>query len=175
MVYGVEELPTHGGSLRVYAAHQSSGVYDAALAAGRDKVRADEAAAGLDHTDTYASFGAEVAERKMDLLSFLITAKREGKKVSGYGAPAKGNTMLNYCGIGPELLAYTIDRSPHKQGKYLPGVNLPVRGIEALEADRPDYVIILPWNLRDEIAKQLSFARTWGAKFVVAIPRIEIF
>jgi len=174
-VYGVEELPTHGGSLRVYAAHQHGGVADATLAAGRDKVRSDEAAAGLDRIETYASFGTEVAQRKMDLLSFLITAKREGKKVLGYGAPAKGNTMLNYCGIGPELLAYTTDRSPHKQGKYLPGVNLPVREIEALEADKPDYVIILPWNLKDEIAGQLSFARAWGARFVVSIPRIEIF
>lgn len=174
-VYGVEELPTHGGSLRVYAAHQGGGIADAALAAGRDKVRDDEAAAGLDRTETYSGFGAEVAQRKMDLLSFLVTAKREGKKVLGYGAPAKGNTMLNYCGIGPELLAYTTDRSPHKKGKYLPGVNLPVLGIEALEADQPDYIIILPWNLRDEIAEQLSLARTWGAKFVVAIPRIEIF
>lgn len=174
-VYGVEELPTHGGSLRVYAAHRDSGIIDAALEAGRDKVRADEAAAGLDRTETYASFGAEVAERKMDLLSFLIAAKREGKKVLGYGAPAKGNTMLNFCGIGPELMAYTTDRSPQKQGKYLPGVNLPVMGVEALESDRPDYIMILPWNLRDEIEAQLSFARNWGAKFVVAIPRIQIF
>lgn len=175
VVYGVEELPTHGGSLRVYAAHRDSGIADAALAAGRDKVRADEAAARLDRIETYASFGAEVAERKMDLLAFFIDAKRDGKSVLGYGAPAKGNTMLNYCGVGPELMAYTTDRSPQKQGKYLPGVNIPVRGIEALEADRPDYILILPWNLRDEIEGQLSFARNWGAKFVVAIPRIEIF
>lgn len=175
MVYGVEEIATHGGSLRVYAAHRDSGIADATLAAGRDKVRADEAAAGLDQRETYASFGAEVAGRKMDLLSFLIAANREGKSVLGYGAPAKGNTMLNYCGIGPELLAYTVDRSPQKQGKYLPGVNIQVRGIEALGADRPDFILILPWNLRDEIEAQLSFARDWGAKFVVAIPQIEVF
>jgi SAM-dependent methyltransferase len=174
-VYGVSELPTHGGSLRVYAAHRDSGISDAGLEAARDKVRADEAAARLNRTDTYASFGNAVAERKMDLLSFLIEAKREGKKVLGYGAPAKGNTMLNYCGVGPELMAYTTDRSPQKLGKYLPGVNIPVRSIETLRDDRPDYILILPWNLREEIAEQLSFARDWGAKFVIAIPRIEIF
>jgi SAM-dependent methyltransferase len=175
VVYGVEELPTHGGSLRVYAAHKGSGIVNAGLAAGRDKVRHDEAQSGLDRLETYADFGAEVVRRKMDLLSFLIDAKRKGKTVLAYGAPAKGNTMLNYCGIGPELIAYTADRSPAKQGKYLPGVNLSVRSPDELVADRPDYILILPWNLRDEIAEQLAPAREWGAQFVVAIPRIEIF
>jgi len=175
IVYGVEELPTHGGSLRVYAAHADSGIEDETLAAGRDKVRQDEANADLNDVRTYANFGGEVARRKMDLLDFLITAKREGKRVLGYGAPAKGNTLLNYCGVGPELLEYTVDVSPHKQGRYLPGVNLPVRSPADLLADRPDYVLILPWNLRDEISAQLSAVRDWGALFVVAIPQIEIF
>ncbi|HKE94846.1 MAG TPA: class I SAM-dependent methyltransferase [Povalibacter sp.] len=174
-VYGVEQLGTHGGSLRVYAAHAGSDLRDAALAAGRDQVRHQERAAGLNCVDTYARFGDEVIRRKLDLLEFLIAAKRDGKKVIGYGAPAKGNTLLNYCGIGPELVAYTVDRSPAKQGKYLPGVNLPVRTPEDLVADRPDFILILPWNLREEIAGQLAAAREWGAKFVVAIPEVQVF
>lgn len=174
-VYGVEELPTHGGSLRVYAAHEGSAIGDEALAAERDKVRQDEADAELSDIRTYSELGSEAARRKMDLLDFLISAKREGKRVLGYGAPAKGNTLLNYCGIGPELLEYTVDVSPLKQGRYLPGVNVPVRSPDVLLADRPDYILILPWNLREEIAKQLSVARDWGGRFVVAIPKIEIF
>ena len=174
-VYGVEELDTHGGSLRVYAAHAGSGLRDVGLAAGRDLVRHNERAAGLDRFDTYARFGDEVIRRKLDLLEFLIAAKRDGKRVIGYGAPAKGNTLLNYCGIGQELIAYTVDRSPAKQGKYLPGVNLLVRTPEDLMADRPDLILILPWNLREEIAGQLAAAREWGAKFVVAIPEVQVF
>jgi hypothetical protein len=174
-VHGVEQLGTHGGSLRVHAAHAGGGLRDAALTAGRDQVRQQERAAGLDRVDSYARFGDEVIRRKLDLLEFLIAAKRQGKKVIGYGAPAKGNTLLNYCGIGPELVAYTVDRSPAKQGKYLPGVNLPVRTPEDLMKDRPDFILILPWNLRDEIAGQLAAAREWGAKFVVAIPEVRVF
>ena len=174
-VYGVEELPTHGGSLRVYAAHAASEVADESLAAGRDKVRRDEREAGLADLASYANFGAEVVRRKADLLEFLIRARGEGKRVLGYGAPAKGNTLLNYCGIGPEFLEYTVDVSPQKQSKYLPGVNIPVRSPEALLADRPDYILILPRNLRDEIAGQLAPAREWGARLVVAIPHLEIF
>jgi SAM-dependent methyltransferase len=174
-VYGVEELATHGGSLRVYAAHAGSDVRDVALAAGRDQVRQKERAAGLDRVDTYGRFGDQVIRRKLDLLEFLIAAKRNGKKVIGYGAPAKGNTLLNYCGVGQDLIAYTVDRSPAKQGKYLPGVNLLVRTPEDLMADRPDFILILPWNLRDEIAGQLAAAREWGAQFVVAIPEVQVF
>jgi len=174
-VHGVEQLGTHGGSLRVYAALAGSDVRDPELAAGRDQVRHQERAAGLDRAETYGRFGDEVIRRKLDLLEFLIAAKRDGKKVIGYGAPAKGNTLLNYCGIGQELVAYTVDRSPAKQGKYLPGVNLPVRTPEDLMADRPDYILVLPWNLREEIAGQLAAAREWGAKFVVAIPEVQVF
>lgn len=174
-VYGVEELDTHGGSLRVYAAHAGSSIHDTMLAAGRDQVRRKERAAGLDRIETYVRFGADVARRKFDLLEFLIAAKRNGKRVAGYGAPAKGNTLLNYCGIGQELVAYTVDRNPAKQGKYLPGVNVRVHAPEDLLADRPDFIFILPWNLREEISAQLAAARGWGAKFVVAIPDLQVF
>ncbi|MWV26696.1 class I SAM-dependent methyltransferase [Aurantiacibacter rhizosphaerae] len=174
-VYGVEELPTHGGSLRVFACHKGADIADAARAEGLAKVRRDEKAAKLEVADTYRGFAAEVEQRKFDLLSFLINARREGKTVLGYGAPAKGSTMLNYCGIGPELLGFTVDLSPVKQGHLLPGVNIPVRHPDALMEARPDYILILPWNLRDEIALQLQDAREWGAQFVVAIPQIEIF
>ena len=174
-VYGVEELETHGGSLRVFARHAGAEVDDPVLAQGRDKVRRDEEAAGLGSAETYQVFAREIVTRKLDLLDFLITAKREGKRVLGYGAPAKGNTMLNYCGVGPELLEFTVDMSPQKQGTYLPGLNVPVREPEALLAERPDYILILPWNLREEISQQLAEARGWGARFVVAIPRLELF
>ncbi len=174
-VYGVEELATHGGSLRVHAGHAGAGVANAALATGRDRVRHAEAEARLDHAATYRGFAGEVAQRKIDLLAFLIAAKRDGKTVAGYGAPAKGSTMLNYCGVGPELLPFTVDRSPHKQGHFLPGINIPILPVEHLMAARPDYILILPWNLREEIAGQLVEAREWGARFVTAIPEIDIF
>ncbi|WP_454888190.1 methyltransferase domain-containing protein [Sphingobium herbicidovorans] len=174
-VYGVEELPTHGGSLRVHVCHEGSGVADEKLARGLEKVRQNESERRLNCAETYRRFAAEVERRKFDLLDFLITAKREGKTVLGYGAPAKGSTMLNYCGVGPELLGFTVDLSPHKQGRFLPGVNIPIRGPDELLAARPDYVLILPWNLRDEIAEQLEPAREWGAQFVIAIPEIQVF
>lgn len=174
-VNGVEELPTHGGSLRIYANHIGADLGTPKLREGLEKVRQEERSAGLDRVETYRGFANEVELRKVELLDFLIQARRSGKKVLGYGAPAKASTMLNYCGIGPELLPFTVDRSPHKQGHYLPGVNIPIKTPEALIAARPDYVLILPWNLRDEIAEQLTDAREWGARFVVAIPQVEIF
>ncbi len=174
-VYGVEELPTHGGSLRVHASHSGAGLWDAGLAAGHEKVRLSEKDAGLGSADTYRGFAKQVEQRKVELLEFLIEAKRGGKKVLGYGAPAKGSTMLNYCGVGPELLAFTVDLSPHKQDHYFPGVNIPILPPEALIEAKPDYILILPWNLRDEISEQLSVTREWGARFVVAVPQIEVF
>jgi len=174
-VYGVEELPTHGGSLRVFARHQDSDVNDPALAATLAKVRQDEARLGLDSLAGYSGFAERPAQCKADLLSFLIDARVRGKTVCGYGAPAKGNTMLNYSGIGPELLPFTTDLSPQKQGKFLPGVNIPVYNPEHIKAVRPDYVLILPWNLRDEIVLQLADIRDWGGQFVVAIPKLEVF
>lgn len=174
-VHGAEEIPTHGGSLRVFAGHEGAGGAGARFGATLEKIRREEAAAGLETLAPYEDFARAVTRRKTEFLSFLIEAEAAGKTVVGYGAPAKGNTMLNYCGVGPELVAYTTDRSPHKQGHYLPGVNIPVHAPERLLADRPDYIVILPWNLRDEIATQLAEVRAWGGRFVVAIPKLEIF
>jgi SAM-dependent methyltransferase len=171
-VFDVDRLPTHGGSLRIHACHASAGRprterFDMALA--------EERAAGLDCVDASERFAEAVIEAKCGLLEFLIGARRDGKLVAGYGAPAKGNTLLNYCGVGPELLPFTVDRSPHKQGRYLPGVQIPVLAPERISAARPDYLLILPWNLRDEIMEQMQAIRSWGGKFVVAIPRMQFF
>ena len=135
---------------------------------------ARERAAGLDRLESYTLFGEQVVAIKCDLLRFFIDAYRDRKKVVGYGAPAKGNTLLNYCGIGPEWMPFTVDRSPHKQGRYLPGTRIPIRAPEALLDARPDYVLILPWNLKDEIERQMAKVREWGGRFVVPIPRVDI-
>jgi SAM-dependent methyltransferase len=171
-VFDVEELPTHGGSLRIYARHAQ-----AREPAPTDRVaelRAREAAAGLGVPETYDRFAEQVRETKRDLLDFLIRARRAGQSVAGYGAPAKGNTLLNYCGIRQDFLDYTVDRSPHKQGRYLPGSRIPIHSPDRLRETRPDYVLVLPWNLRDEIAEQIAFVREWGGKLVLPIPRVEI-
>ncbi len=170
-VFDVEELPTHGGSLRVYAAPA-----EAAPARSDDveKVLTDERGAGLGRPDGYADFGKAVVELKCRLLEFLIGLRRTGKTIAGYGAPAKGNTLLNYCGIGPELLPYTVDLSPHKQGRYLPGVGIPIHPPQRIFETRPDYVLILPWNLKDEIGSQMAAIRDWGGRFVVAIPSLTV-
>ena len=172
-VFDVEELPTHGGSLRVFARHAEDPTKPIT-----DRVRAlalRESEAGLEGLDAYLSFRSKVEKVKRDLLAFLVEAKRAGKKVVGYGAPAKGNTLLNYCGIREDFLDFTVDRSPHKQGLYLPGTHLPIRAPSAIDEARPDYVLILPWNLRDEIVGQLPQVAGWGGRFVVPIPRLEIF
>jgi len=171
-LFDVEELPTHGGSLRIYAAHRedTSKEHCARLPA----LKAREAAAGLADLSTYAAFAEQVRETKRALLEFLIAAKRSGKRVAGYGAPAKGNTLLNYCGIREDFLDYTVDRSPHKQGRFLPGTRVPIHAQEKLRETRPDYVLILPWNLKDEITAQMAHIREWGGKFVVPIPRVEV-
>jgi hypothetical protein len=137
-------------------------------------VLAEERAAGLDRIETYECFGEAVVDAKCALLEFLIKARRAGELVVGYGAPAKGNTLLNYCGVGPELLAFTVDRSPHKQGRFLPGSQIPVFSPERILQIRPDYVLILPWNLRDEIVGQMQAIRDWGGRFVVPIPRAQV-
>jgi SAM-dependent methyltransferase len=169
----VEELPTHGGSLRVYArrAGDDSEPVSERVAA----LLALEAEHGLDRVEGYDGFGPRVEALKRDLLEFLIGARREGKRVAGYGAPGKGNTLLNYCGIRADLVEYTVDRNPYKQGMALPGTHIPIHRPERLAETRPDYILILPWNLRDEIAAQLSPAREWGARFVVPIPAVEVF
>ena len=173
VLFDVEELPTHGGSLRIYARHEAN----AALAAGPRvaAMRDAERQFGLDRLETYDAFAARVIETKCALLDFLITARREGKRGAAYGAPAKGNTLLNYCGVGPELVAFTVDRSPHKQGLLLPGTRIPIEAPEAIERAKPDYVLILPWNLRDEIAAQMEAARSWGGRFVVPVPTVDVF
>jgi 2-polyprenyl-3-methyl-5-hydroxy-6-metoxy-1,4-benzoquinol methylase len=172
-VFDVEELWTHGGSLRVYGKHRED---TSKPVAGRvAALRAAEDNAGLKRLDTYTNFSERIKTIKCDLLEFLIKARREGKRVAGYGAPAKGNTLLNYCGAGPEFVAYTVDRSEHKQGKFLPGTRLPIFAPDRIIADKPEYVLILPWNLRDEISSQMSMIRDWGGRFVVPVPQIEVF
>ncbi len=170
-VVDVDRLTTHGGSLRLYLQHAGEG----ALATGAvAELREEEAASGLGRLEAYTGFAEEVAEVKRDLLDFLIQARRDGRRVVGYGAPAKGNTLLNYCGIRGDLLDYTVDRSPHKQGRFLPGVHLAIHAPERILEDRPDYVLILPWNLRDEIVEQLSAVREWGGRFAIPVPRVAV-
>jgi hypothetical protein len=172
-IYDVEELPTHGGSLRVYAGHTndtSKRATNRLLA-----VRAREAEAGVDSLAYYAGFESRVRETKRRLLEFLIEAKNEGKRVAGYGAPGKGNTLLNYCGIRADFVDFTVDRSPHKHGKFLPGTHIPIFPTEKLWEARPDYVLILPWNLKTEVMEQLAGIREWGGRFVVPIPAVTIY
>lgn len=171
-VFDVEELPTHGGSLRVFARHA-----DDASKPVTDRVRAlerRESDAGFDRIETYTRFRPKVETVKRDLLEFLIGAKRAGKRIAGYGAPAKGNTLLNYCGIREDFIDFTVDRSPHKQGLFLPGTHIPIHAPSRIDEVRPDYILILPWNLKNEIVAQMSHVRSWGGKFVVPIPRLEI-
>jgi hypothetical protein len=172
-LFDVEELPSHGGSLRVFGRHAGRSRSGAGPAVAA--LRAREQAAQLDRPSGYAGYPRRVEETKRNLLAFLIEAKRAGKSVAGYGAPGKGNTLLNYCGIRTDFLDYTVDRNPYKHGRYLPGTHIPVFPVEKLAETRPDYVLILPWNLRREIAAQLEYTRAWGAKFVVPIPRLEVW
>ncbi len=172
-VFDVDEIPTHGGSLRVYARHDD----DASKPVG-ERVREllnREWVAGVTSLDTYASFEEQVKETKRKILEFLIEARRDGKTVVGYGAPGKGNTLLNYCGIRTDFLDYTVDRSPHKQGKFLPGTHIPILPPSQIRETRPDYVFILPWNIRTEIMQQMAYIREWGGKFVVPIPEVRIY
>jgi 2-polyprenyl-3-methyl-5-hydroxy-6-metoxy-1,4-benzoquinol methylase len=171
-LFDVDEIPTHGGSLRIYARHAAN----ASLVVTEKvaELRARERAAGIERAETYRSFAEQVRATKRSLLKFLIEAKEQGKRVAGYGAPAKGNTLLNYCGVRSDLLEFTVDRSPHKQGRFLPGVHIPIRAPEAIAQARPDYVLILPWNLKDEIAAQMKGIRAWGGRFVVPIPETRV-
>lgn len=171
-VFDVEDLSTHGGSLRVFACHAANVRRTETSAVAR--VLAAELAAGLEGDDAYRRFAQQVVDAKCSLLRFLIEARAAGKRVAGYGAPAKGNTLLNYCGVGPEMISFTVDRSPHKQGTLLPGTRIPVRAPEALLEAKPDYVLILPWNLRDEITAQMAAIRDWGGRFVIPIPTTQV-
>jgi SAM-dependent methyltransferase len=170
-IYDVDELPTHGGSIRIYARHAEEGAEPGARVLRLEEVEHEH---GLHSVDAYARFAAMVRETKRDLLSFLIRAGEEGKTVVGYGAPAKGNTLLNYCGVRTDFVAYTVDRSPHKQGLFLPGTHIPIYAPDRIRETKPDYVLILPWNLRDEIVSQMADIREWGGRFVVPIPRVEV-
>jgi hypothetical protein len=171
-LFDVEELPTHGGSLRIYGGHAEDDTKPET-----DRAReliAREQAAGLGDVETYRSYARRVEADKRDTLEFLIGLKREGYSIVGYGAPAKGNTLLNYCGIGPEFLEYTVDLNPHKQDHLLPGSHIPIRAVEALRETRPDVVLILPWNLRDEIVEQHAYIREWGGRFAARAPELRL-
>ncbi len=172
-LFDVEELSTHGGSLRIYACHENDTSKPVELRAKELKSR--EEAIGFGHLSHYLSFSPRVEATKRKLLAFLIAAKQEGKCVVGYGAPAKGNTLLNYCGIRTDLVDYTVDRSPHKQGHFLPGVHIPIYEPERVRATQPDYLLILPWNIREEVMQQMSYIREWGGKFVVPIPEVRVY
>ncbi|MBI5055566.1 MAG: class I SAM-dependent methyltransferase [Nitrospirae bacterium] len=172
-IFDVKELPTHGGSLRIFACHK-----------GDDSRPEDQSVSdliskeddyGLTVLEHYLSFGEKVKATKRNILNFMINDKSRGKSFAGYGAPAKGNTLLNYCGIRSDFIDFTVDRSPHKQGHFLPGVHIPICGPEKINEIRPDYLVILPWNLKDEIMKQMSHIREWGGQFVVLIPEVEVF
>jgi SAM-dependent methyltransferase len=170
-VFEVEELPTHGGSLRVWACKADAPPREGP---GLAKVRADEAAAGLDSDEAYQGFDAKVRKVKADLIAFVDGARRDGKRIAAYGAAAKGNTLLNYCGIGADRIDFVADLNPHKQNTLLPGSHIPVHGPGRMAEEKPDYVLILPWNLKAEIMQQMDGIRAWGGKFVVAVPRLTV-
>jgi SAM-dependent methyltransferase len=172
MLFDVEELPTHGGSLRIYAGHTEDA--DHTPAARIAALKAREEVAGLTRLDSYLAYAECVKETKRKLLAFLMAAKRADKCIVGYGAAAKGNTLLNYCGIRSDFIDYTVDRSPHKQGRFLPGTHLPIYHPDKIKETRPDYLLILPWNLVDEITAQMGYIRDWGGQFVVPIPEVRV-
>lgn len=171
-LFDVEELPTHGGSLRLYAQRLDTGLQEASPRVAALQER--ENAAGMNRTDFYAGFQAKANVVKNDLVAFLIEAARSGKRVAAYGAAAKGNTLLNYAGVRPDLISYVVDLNPAKQGKCLPGSRIPIVAEDFLKQDRPDFVVILPWNLRDEIMAQLAYVRAWGGRFVTAVPSLKV-
>jgi SAM-dependent methyltransferase len=172
VLFDVDEIPTHGGSIRIYIrqVEDSSKSVAPAVASLRER----ELAAGIGRMETYATFAEQVMESKRALLELLIQLRREGKQVAGYGAPGKGNTLLNYCGIRTDFLEFTVDRNPYKQGRFLPGTHIPIHSPERITERRPDYILILPWNLTAEIVAQLAYVREWGAKFIVPIPMARV-
>jgi hypothetical protein len=172
-LFDVEELPTHGGSLRIFARHSENTSREVGLRV--HELRAREEAAGITRLESYGGFTEKVKKTKRKLLDFLISARREGKSVAGYGAPGKGNTLLNYCGIRTDFLDYTVDRNPYKQGKFLPGTHIPIYSPEKIRETKPDYLLILPWNFKEEIMDQTSYIREWGGQFVVPIPEVKVY
>lgn len=171
-IFDVEQIPTHGGSLRIYACRTSDATKP--VTESVKALRKEEVDAGFVKIESYARFTEQVKETKRKLLEFLIDAKRAGKKIAGYGAPGKGNTLLNYCGIGTDFIDFTVDRNIYKQGKFLPGTHIPIYAPEKILEVKPDFVLILPWNFKDEIVEQMAYIREWGAKFVVPIPEVRV-
>jgi hypothetical protein len=171
-VVDVQELPSHGGSLRTWSTPTE---HAAAPSAAVAKVLEDERRAGLHSLDGHGGFAEQVGVVRDELVEFLISCRRDGRTVAAYGAPGKGNTLLNHCGVRADLISFAVDRSPHKHGKFLPGTHIPISPVERLAEDKPDVIVIMPWNLRAEITAQLEYVRAWGAQLVVALPRLEIF
>lgn len=172
-IFDVEQLSTHGGSLRIYACHVddlSKPVRDSVVS-----LREEEIKQGYSGLEKYFSFSEKVQATKRNLLAFLIELKRQGKTIVGYGAPGKGNTLLNYCGIRTDFLDYTVDRNPYKHGRFTPGTHIPIYAPEKIKETKPDYIFILPWNIKEEILSQLSYVRAWGAKFIVPIPEVKVY
>ena len=172
VLFDVDDLPTHGGSIRIYARHaeDSSKPVHARVLAMQER----EKQAGHFDLGYYRNYGERVKESKRAILEFLISAKRQGKQIAAYGAPGKGNTLLNYCGIRNDMIDYTVDRSPHKQGNFLPGTRIPIHAPDKIRETRPDYLFLLPWNLKDEIVRQMADIRSWGGKFIVPIPTVQV-
>jgi SAM-dependent methyltransferase len=171
-LFDVEELPTHGGSLRIYGCHADG---PREQSAGARELLERERAAGLEDVSTYLAYGQRVVADKRQILTLLIALKEDGLSIAGYGAAAKGNTLLNYCGVGRDVLDFTCDANPHKQDHVLPGTHIPIRSPGALREARPDVVLILPWNLKDEIMEQLAYVREWGGRFAARSPELRLF
>jgi hypothetical protein len=171
-LFDVQELSTHGGSLRIFAAHDEDEQKPKSPAARELAER--ERVAGYERLETYLGYGLRVEQDKRQILSFLIDLKEQGLRVAAYGAPAKGNTLLNYCGVRRDMVEYTCDLNPHKQGHFLPGSHIPIRSPEELREDKPDVVLILPWNLKEEIVAQLDFIREWGGRFAARTPELKL-
>lgn len=172
VLFDIEEIPTHGGSLRIYGRHSEDASKPVSAAVA--DLRRREETEGFTQPEFYASFTEKVKETKRKLLEFLINTKRQGKTIVGYGAPGKGNTLLNYCGIRTDFLDYTVDRNSYKQGKFLPGTHIPIYHPDRIQQTKPDFILILPWNVKDEIMKQLAYVRDWGGRFVVPIPEVSV-
>jgi SAM-dependent methyltransferase len=171
-LFDVQSLSTHGGSLRIFATHAENTTHETRPAVAA--LLEEERAAGLESFAAYATFSERVRATKRALVKFLIEAKEQGKKIVAYGAPAKGNTLLNFCGVGPDIIEYTVDRSPHKQGRFLPGSRLPIHDPDRIRETKPDYLLILPWNLEHEIRQQMASIREWGGQFVIPIPTVKV-
>ena len=172
-LFDVDEIPTHGGSLRIYAKHSDDNTKQ--ITARVEELKRREETWGIHRIEAYLCFAKRVAATKRSILRFLIRAKENGRMIAGYGAPGKGNTLLNYCGIQRDFIDYTVDRSPYKQGKYLPGTHIPILNPSKIAETKPDYLFILPWNLKDEVMEQNSFIREWGGEFAVPIPTLRVY